>query len=206
MTNSTLTELGYKYNTDKAFRHKYTYVYDEHFAKLRNNNLNLLEIGLCAGASVKMWEEYFQNGHIYGVDISDKSHFNTQRIKTCIADQGVFDQISNVYPGIEFDIIVDDGGHRMEQQVISLAALFSRLKPGGIYIIEDLQTSTGWYDYEKDVTALKMLYDMKDKGEIEDVYPVKKELLMEVYNQFQSLEIEVLDWKESVMALIYKRT
>jgi hypothetical protein len=40
-----------------------------------------------------------------------------------------------------FDIIIDDGGHRMHQQITSFTHLLSKMRSKGIYVIEDLHTS-----------------------------------------------------------------
>lgn len=41
----------------------------------------------------------------------------------------------------EFDIVVDDGSHDPEHQLFTFDALFPSVKPGGLYIFEDVETS-----------------------------------------------------------------
>lgn len=161
----TLTEIGIKYNTDKATYHRYTDIYDRVLSHLREVNVKLLEIGVLYGSSIKMWEEYFKNGLIYGVDIYDKSQYNTSRITTLIANQEKEADLLSI-PN-NFDIIIDDGGHTMLQQQLTLKILLPKLKPGGIYILEDLHTSLPRFYNSYQSTpfnnTLKLLTDLAHK-------------------------------------------
>ena len=80
---------------------------------------------------------------LFGIDIKDKTSFDSERMKTFVADQANREQLQafiDTY-GRDFDLILDDGGHSMEQQQVSLGFLFQFLKPGGYYIVEDVNTS-----------------------------------------------------------------
>ena len=138
-----LTEIGLKYKTDKAGRetgHGFTEFYYPYFAKLTNPTI--LEIGVYTGASLQMMEEFYGNPKIVGVDIEPKTQYDTKCVKTLIADQSNREQLLKVLDHAkEFDIIIDDGGHTMEQQFRTIATLFPYVKKGGIYILEDLHTS-----------------------------------------------------------------
>jgi hypothetical protein len=140
----TLHEIGLKYGTDKSTNHNFTPTYDSHLSELRNNKLRLLEVGISEGPSLKMWEEYFPYGQIIGVDILERSYMNTNRIQTMIVNQENENELLTI-PGT-FDIIIDDGGHTMYQQQLTLKVLFdSKLQYGGTYILEDLHTSLDYY-------------------------------------------------------------
>lgn len=118
--------------------------------------VKLLEIGVRQGWSHLTWKEYFKSGEIYGIEnfaspVFEKQNkdCNLKDIEVFIGDQADKDFFSDL-PVFELDIIIDDGGHRMStrssctkvsQQQISLAKLIKRLKPGGLYIIEDMHTS-----------------------------------------------------------------
>ena len=80
---------------------------------------------------------------IYGIDIVPKTEMDSDRIKTFVADQSDRSQLAAFIDrfGSGYDIIVDDGGHSMEQQQVSVGYLFRYLKPGGYYVIEDVHTS-----------------------------------------------------------------
>ncbi|MEI8344671.1 MAG: class I SAM-dependent methyltransferase [Candidatus Omnitrophota bacterium] len=152
-----MTKLADKYGTDKGHGgqgHLYTEIYELFFLPIKSTAVKIGEIGIEKGSSLQMLRDYFPQAVIYGIDIEDKSQFNSARIKTFVADQSKRDQLENfvMEAGSDFDIIIDDGGHTMDQQQISLGYLFSRIKPGGIYIIEDVHTSYygSYYNVEKD--------------------------------------------------------
>jgi len=133
-----------KGKTDKAMdAHGFTEIYEHIFHPLKNKSIKILEIGIGKGGSLALWQEYFPDANIYGIDINDRSHLNSARIHTFVADQADRDQLKSFISkyGGGFDIIIDDGGHKMEQQQISLGCLFTYVKQGGYYIIEDVHTS-----------------------------------------------------------------
>jgi hypothetical protein len=127
--------------------HNYIEIYEKYFEPLRYSTEKLFEIGILSGASHRMWNEYFEGAEIYGIDIKDCSHLEDEGIHTFIADQANRDDLKNFMSayGGGYDIIIDDGGHTMEQQQVSLGYLFQYLKPGGLYVIEDVHTSLTKY-------------------------------------------------------------
>lgn len=155
-----LNELMIRHGTDKQEGiHNYVKFYKEYFEQIRDKKLKILEIGIFrpplnhptfrVGASLKTWYDYFPNSKIYGIDLGDFSDIENDRIHTMIANQELryknqdFDGLNEVIEkfGSDFDIIIDDGGHTMSQQQISLGFLFKHLSPNGYYIVEDLETS-----------------------------------------------------------------
>ena len=129
--------------TDKLVAHNYTVVYEELFENRRNDALNILEIGVAGGWSLKIWEEYFPNAMVYGVDI-DEPNFEPEIGKSDRIDMRFFDGTDETllhenYEDNFFDIIIDDGSHLINHQVLSAAFLWPKLRQGGIYIIEDTQ-------------------------------------------------------------------
>jgi hypothetical protein len=133
-----------KGKTDKGTPgHGYTETYERFFRVWKDEPIRIFEIGIEAGGSLLVWQEYFPRASIYAIDIRDPSRFEKGRVKTCAADQSKRDQLQKCLDkfGGQFDIIIDDGGHSMEQQQTSFGFLFPRLNPGGFYAIEDLQTS-----------------------------------------------------------------
>jgi len=171
----SLDLLAKKYGTDKCTQKVgrlspkgYTKQYSRYFSPLRNRKIKLLEIGIAEGASLKMWEEYFPNAEIFGIDINLKSKmYETKRTKVFVGDQKDRAFLRSVIKevGSGLDVVVDDGGHKMSQHKASLEELFPNLVPGGIYAIEDLHTAY-WRDYEggylKEGTTIEYLKSLID--------------------------------------------
>jgi len=141
---STLSDLCEQHRADKcATHHNYVELYQTFFEPMRSRAERVLEIGVHKGVSVRMWEAYFPRAAIFGIDIKDTSQYQTERIRTFVADQANREQLTRFIDehGSGFDIVIDDGGHTMEQQQVSFGFLFPHLKSQGIYIIEDVHTS-----------------------------------------------------------------
>lgn len=148
--------------------HHYFDIYEKHFEKFVGKSVKILEIGVWQGGSTRMWKEYFgKNAKIIGVDINPKcKSIEDEQIKIYIGDQGDVNFLKRLVE-LEgpFDVIMDDGGHYMHQQVISFKELFLSLNDGGVYLCEDLHTNYwGAYNggYKKSNTFIeltKMLID-----------------------------------------------
>lgn len=137
-----LNELSIKHVTDKSsIFHNYCDEYEFFLNAYRDKAINLLEIGVSNGNSIRMWLDYFlhPNTNVYGVDISNKDlGLTDSRYKFFCGDQTDV----NVYSGIgDLDIIIDDGSHICEHQRLTFEILFKKLKSGGMYIVEDVSTS-----------------------------------------------------------------
>lgn len=156
-----LTDLALRFGSDKWGGHWYTPHYDRHFAPYRDQRVKVLEIGIggyrqpdVGGASLRMWRHYFSRGLVYGLDIFDKSPLDEQRVRTIIGDQSDTAFLIDLYEHIgPLDIIIDDGSHLSDYVIASFVTLFPRLRPGGLYVIEDLQTSY-WSGYNGNRTGL----------------------------------------------------
>ena len=183
-TTDDLTALSNKYGCLKGPKgHNFTPIYDLYFAPIRSQVKRIFEIGIEYGYSAKMFRDYFPNATIFAIDIVDCSKFNSDRIKTYIADQANKKQLQGFINthGSDFDIILDDGGHAMDMQQISLAFLFPHLKSGGLYVLEDVHTSF----YPKEAcgaepdgsnTTYRMITDyMKMNGRIISKYMTQAE-------------------------------
>lgn len=140
--NNELTNLGIYHNTDKAFFHSFTDFYYEYFKNLKENNLNILELGINHGKSLMMLRDFFTNSTVYGIDINPNSVKDYgPRIKTFLCSQTDNNKLTELFRNIQFDIIIDDGSHMTLHQLQSLGFLFKYLKKSGLYICEDLHTS-----------------------------------------------------------------
>lgn len=119
-------------------------VYETYLRPYRNKPIKMLEYGIGHGGSLQMWKWYFhKKSQIVGVDIKDRCKaLEEDRIEIRIGDQGDLETHNKIHEEFgEFDIILDDGGHHMHEQIITFEAMFPRLKEGGLYIVEDLHTS-----------------------------------------------------------------
>ena len=140
--------------TDKWGAHWYAQHYQNHFAPLRRQRLNILEIGVggfadptAGGASLRMWKSFFPRALIHAVDIVDKTALQEPRIKIFQGSQDDPDFLRGVVREMgTVDIIIDDGSHRNEHVLKSFEILFPLLAENGIYAIEDMQTSY-WQNY-----------------------------------------------------------
>ena len=144
MKITELCELANKYKTDKGpIKHNYTEKYFEFFHNIREQPINLLEIGVAFGASIRMWLEFFPNAKIYGID-KEKMFVNLDDPRFTFIQGN--QHVDTVYDELfkhctEFDIIIDDGSHKAEDELYSFDKLFiNHLKLDGIYVIEDLHT------------------------------------------------------------------
>jgi hypothetical protein len=124
-------------------------IYDTYFSKYKDKKIVLLEIGVSHGGSLQMWKHYFgANVKIYGLDINPEcKKFEEPVIKIFTGSQSdrkfLRDMLSQIPP---IDILIDDGGHGMRQQIITFEETFNHVKKDGIYICEDLHTSY-WLKY-----------------------------------------------------------
>ena len=128
---------------------QYFEVYDRHFSKYRGKEIVILEIGTFHGGSLQMWKNYFgDKAKIYGIDINPNcKEVEEDNIKIMIgsqSDRAFLRQVKKDIPPI--DILIDDGGHTMLQQIVSYEELFDHVKPDGVYLCEDMHTSY-WLDW-----------------------------------------------------------
>jgi SAM-dependent methyltransferase len=162
--------------SDKSYHsHNYTTVYSVLFADLRNRPLRVFELGLGSnnsnmpfhmgvngkpGASLRGWREIFPNAQVFGADIDREALFQEHRIKTFYCDQlsrsAVNDLWSNLDMQVGADIIIEDGLHTFVGNISFLEGSLEHLRPGGIYVIEDIcqNTAEEWFnkidkDYRK---------------------------------------------------------
>lgn len=141
----SLADIGRKNFTEKA-NLGFLDIYEEHWQYLQRRDfgeISLLEIGVYNGNSIKTWLDWFPGAHIIGIDNNPQSYTHDISGATLYkGDQSDIEFLQKVI--VECgpqDIIIDDGGHHWDEQQISLMYLWPHVKPGGMYIIEDLQTS-----------------------------------------------------------------
>ena len=129
--------------TDKNSYHSYIEnFYEKEFQPYKESKIDLLEIGIETGGSLKLWKEYFLNAKsIVGVDISDEKidqrYRNIDGVTMNFGD--AYDQKFSDKLG-QFDIIIDDGPHTLESQLKCIEFYLPKLKQHGLFIVEDVQS------------------------------------------------------------------
>lgn len=122
----------------------YLDVYERYLSKFRGKTITVLEIGVCHGGSLELWRDYFgESSQIVGIDINPNcKNAKSEGIKVFIGDQCNISFLKDVIKKIgNPDIIIDDGGHKMKEQINSFHFLYDKLNCGGVYICEDVHTS-----------------------------------------------------------------
>ncbi len=166
-----LCNLFDKKRSDKGLiNHHYSRFYHSLMYPLRNESINLFEMGIGSGGSLFAWKDYFPKANIYGADIEKSLLFEEERIKTFYCDARRDEQIQQMWnsdslKNIDFDIIVDDGLHTYDAIDCFFRNSLQKLKVGGIFIAEDLgnnNTEEQWKkvieDYKKEYPFLQIFF------------------------------------------------
>lgn len=138
------------HSSDKHYFHRYTDFYERCFAKLGSVS-EVLEFGVLKGASIRWLSERFPQARIVGVDILPEQPEwpRGELISYKRVDQGHRSAISRMLDELDrrYDLIIEDGSHIPEHQASCLTLAFQRLKPGGMYVLEDIHTSLPHHPY-----------------------------------------------------------
>lgn len=162
----TLTELNRELaagGTDKSDqahtfggRH-YLDVYEPLFAKWRDDEFDLVEIGVKDGGSMRLWERYFKCAHIHGLDINPKCAAHAGgRVSVTVGAQSdpyALAAVAKSCPSLR--LVIDDGSHLLSDLLASFYALWPRVVSRGLYIMED--TSTSYVDWPTGATKRSVL-------------------------------------------------
>lgn len=158
-----LCALMKEFGSDKyGDKHNFSLFYYELFNQIKNKELNVFELGLGTnnldvpsnmgingkpGASLRAWKKFFPNSYIFGGDIDTRILFEEDKIKTFFCDQTKKQSVLELWnqPSIKdvfFDIIIEDGLHNFDANLIFLENSLFKVKKGGFYICEDLIDET----------------------------------------------------------------
>jgi hypothetical protein len=165
----TFNQLEIK--TDKGTTHDYLNgYYNNAFTPYKDKEINLLEIGIHKGASLILWNSFFTNAKIVGLDNEDwnvKQQENTI-IKICNAYS---DEIVNFFDNEQFDFIIDDGPHTLQSQLTAIKKYLPKVKKGGKLIIEDIQSELDLLELVGEVSNLQYeIFDLRNnKGRYDDI-------------------------------------
>ena len=166
LSSMSLDQLFHHYGSDKAeiFRlnkkkgHGYSKFYLKHLQKLKKNQLNILEIGSYSGASAAAFSKYLPNSQIFCLDINvSKFRYSSEKIKVYGVDINNKSKVIKILEIIfldkkfkNFDIIIDDGSHKLSEILNCINFFFKYLKSGGIFVIEDYMLPN-YFKNNKDV-------------------------------------------------------
>ena len=218
---NSLDDLFHHYGSDKAnvFKkgnregHGYSKFYTNHLNHLKNEQINILEIGSYAGASAAAFVKYFPKAnifcfdvnisnfeyeskkiHVYGIDINNK-----KKIKKII------NEIFKKYQFSFFDLIIDDGSHNLSDILFCLNYFFKYVKESGIFVIEDFK-HPNYYRYNRNIEHIlvdEFLKNLKNK-KISNSSIINNENQKNLINQIKSIDISKGNLKDSDICFIEK--
>jgi hypothetical protein len=131
----------------KRLIHKWLHyfeIYHRHFERFRGKPVTVVEFGVSQGGSLQMWRDYFgRRARIYGVDIDPRcAELGGRRTKVFIGDQEDREFLRSIAAQVgPIDVLIEDGGHHMGQQIATFEELYPHVKEDGVFLIEDLHTS-----------------------------------------------------------------
>ena len=136
---------SYKNSPYKSIKHStYFDSYDHFFSKYRNQKITFVEIGVLGGGSLFMWRNYFgPEARIIGIDLNPNAKkWEEHGFEIYLGNQSdvKFWDVFTKEVGL-IDVVLDDGGHTYEQQIITTECLLSSMNDGGIILVEDTHTS-----------------------------------------------------------------
>jgi Methyltransferase domain len=138
---------AYFYANQGGLIHKWVHyfdIYHRHFQPYRNLPVTIVEFGVSHGGSLQMWKHYFgPQARIVGVDINPGCAALTEpQIEIVIGDQEDRDFLRSLVAKVGgVDVLIDDGGHTMGQQIATFEELWPNIVDGGLFLTEDLHTS-----------------------------------------------------------------
>lgn len=133
-----LTPIDGGHNDKGGAIHTYLETYDKLFKPFQNG-CTFMEIGLALGKSIELFDEYFENSKIYGVDLSIVfTPLDYKNAVKLIATDGTKPEMLNHFNGDKFDLVIDDGSHMTQDQIDTFNIIKPHMNKGGVYVIEDI--------------------------------------------------------------------
>ena len=178
----SLEEIVDNSRTDKNTTHSYLSLYQQLLISKKETAKNVLEVGIYNGGSIKLWNDFFTNANVYGLDIMNSNNV-WERIKN--KEKIILHTSSDAYnndffitnflnKNIKCDFMLDDGPHTLESMKQFIKLYSQIMTDDGILIIEDVQ-SWDWIDILKNEVPenLKQFvktYDLREnKGRYDDI-------------------------------------
>ncbi len=199
-----------KRTSSKIKGHGYSIFYQKYFENLKSNTLNILEIGSFHGNASAALFFYFKKSNFFAGDIyPDLFRYRSKRIKNFYVNSSEEDSIQkNIIDKFSdnFDIIIEDAGHSLKDQIISLFMLFEKLNSGGLFIVEELD----FPDTRKDMnlenekpTLREILFKFKKEKILLNSKYIKKNDRDNFLDSIQSIEIYKGNYNE--IAILRKK-
>jgi hypothetical protein len=148
----SLEELAYRFGTDKSHDdHKYVDLYSMLLDPIRERVYNMTEIGVAAGQSLEMWHAYLPNSLVWGIDMkwSKSTEQKMARLPRVRLRRALSDRRPKVaklhFAPNSMDLIIDDGDHYPPANDRTLLNFWPFLRPGGLYIVEDVATGARFH-------------------------------------------------------------
>ena len=143
-SNSRLFKIYQNLENESLKCANYFQVYEDLLSGYVGKKITFVEVGVLHGGSLFMWREYFgDQARIIGVDLNPNAkQLEKHGFEIFIGSQSSNVFWENFYSKIgKVDILIDDGGHDNDQQIITLNKTIPNIKDGGILLVEDTHAS-----------------------------------------------------------------
>lgn len=187
----SLVEIVDNSRTDKNTVHSYLPLYQQLLIKKKETARNVLEVGICNGGSIKLWNDFFTNATVYGLDIMHMNDLweeikNNEKIKLYTSTDAYNKECFTtnfLNKNIKFDFMLDDGPHTLDSMKQFIRLYSNVMTDDGILIIEDVQ-SYDWIDILKrevpnHLKSFIKIYDLRsNKNRYDDiVFTINKSMV-----------------------------
>lgn len=122
----------------------YFEVYDYLFNNYRGLPITFVEVGVLGGGSLLMWRDFFgPQARIIGVDLNPEAkELEDDGFEIFIGSQSDSEFWKTFTDAVgPVDILLDDGGHTYEQQIVTTEMMLQNIRDGGLLVVEDTHTS-----------------------------------------------------------------
>ena len=174
----SLSELADPLTTDKNTTHSYLDLYQSILVSKKETAKNVLEIGVCLGGSIKLWNDFFINANVHGLDINMFESEFLKDEKRVILHTGIdaYNEyfFNSTLKNIKFDFMLDDGPHSLESMIQFIRLYSQIMTDDGVLIIEDVQ-AWEWIEILSNEVPLELkpfikVYDLREtKNRYDDI-------------------------------------
>ena len=184
-------------------------IYERHLERFRNRPVTMLEIGVFHGGSLQMWKSYLgPEAQIWGVDIDERCKaLEEDQIAIRIGDQSDRSFLRKLVSEMpEIDIVLDDGGHMMQQQIRSFEEIYPHVAKTGVYLCEDVGTSY-WRSYgggfRRRGTFIEYSKDLVDRLHAESIDRSRRSTLLGYLQPWKPRPPALDDFTNSTLSMSF---